>query len=82
MPTAWIPKSSPAPGDIRSGLGVLAFNSTGKRPLSISQSAGGALLVGGAVLYLTSPSSRETQVGLTVAPSSSHGGGLFLAGVF
>lgn len=36
-PTAWLPKSNPAPGDILSGLGRFAFNSTGKRPLSISQ---------------------------------------------
>lgn len=49
---------------------------------TVATIAGGALLVGGAILYLTSPSSRETQVGLTVAPSSSHGGGLVLAGVF
>src|SRR5208337_872088 len=30
------PKSRPALGDIRSGLGSFAFNSTGNRPLSIS----------------------------------------------
>src|SRR5262249_5417574 len=36
-PSGWMPKSKPAPGDILSGLGRLAFSSTGKRPLSISQ---------------------------------------------
>ncbi len=37
-PTAWFLKSNPAPGDILRGLGIFAVNSTGKRPLSISQS--------------------------------------------
>src|SRR5580693_157331 len=36
-PLGQVPKSNPAPGDILRGLGMLAFNSTGKRPLSISQ---------------------------------------------
>ena len=40
VPFFWYPKSSPALGDIRSGLGSLALNSTGKRPLSISQLGG------------------------------------------
>jgi hypothetical protein len=36
-PFACNPKSNPAPGVILSGLGRFAVNSTGKRPLSISQ---------------------------------------------
>src|ERR1700722_9659578 len=37
LPTGTVPKSNPAPGDILSGLGRFAFNSTGKRPPSRSQ---------------------------------------------
>src|ERR1700722_3019911 len=38
-PTTRFPKFKSAPGDILRVLGILAFNSTGKRPLSISQFA-------------------------------------------